>query len=71
MSADQLPMPVGDISANYSPNPMVRLHGRGPEGELCRSCRHLVRSNHGTARSYLKCDRRSLSRCSSSDQRAK
>jgi hypothetical protein len=63
--------PTGDFSANHSANPMVRHHGKGPQGKTCRTCRHAVSVNRGTVRDYWKCTRRGLSRSSATDHRLK
>lgn len=71
MNDDAFLFPTGDIEANYDPNPMVRKHGRGPDGATCRHCRHAVPINRGTVRDYWKCDRRGISRSSATDHRLK
>lgn len=63
------PLPIGDFTANFDPNPMVRLHGRGPEETKCKACRHMVSVFY--SRRYWKCDRHSLSKSAASDHRLK
>ena len=68
--SEQEIIPIGDIASNYAPNPMIRRHGRGPEGETCRTCAHLVATSP-TGKTYWKCDRYSLSNSDASDFRSK
>ncbi len=72
--SDNLVLPIGDIANNYSPNPMVVRHGRGPEAARCKTCRHLqaqsIRSIRSSRR-YWKCTRYSVSHCTASDFRMK
>jgi len=69
MSDDMLP--IGDFSVNFDPNPMVRLHGRGPEGKACRSCRHMVTHTPTGNRTYWKCYRRGITNGAGTDHRLK
>lgn len=62
--------PVGDLENNYSPNPMVRRHGRGPAGARCKTCRHLTRAGY-RSRTYFKCLRYRVSHSTASDFRMK
>jgi hypothetical protein len=64
-------LPVGDIANNYSPNPMVRRHGRGPEGARCKTCRYLQAQRIRSRRSYWKCVRYSMNHSTASDFRKK
>ena len=69
--ADQGILPIGDIANYYDPNPMIRKHGRGPDGETCGACRHLIFTTPTGNRTYRKCDRYSISRSDASDFRKK
>lgn len=71
MSESDLILPTGDIANNYDPNPMIRQHGRGPEGAVCKTCAHLVSICPTGNKSYWKCDRYSLSRSDATDFRLK
>jgi hypothetical protein len=64
-------LPIGDIASNYSPNPMVVRHGRGPEGKHCRTCRHIVPTSYRTDRTYWKCERRGITHGQGTDHRKK
>jgi len=64
-------MPVGDFANNFDPNPMVVLHGRGPEEARCKTCRHVVQTCPTGHRTYWKCNRRRISRSAQSDHRLK
>ena len=66
---DQTILPVGDIANNFDPNPMIRKHGRGPEGVKCKTCRHLISTCPTGNRTYLKCDLYSVSRSDATDFR--
>jgi len=70
-SDDPSLFPTGDLANNFSPNPMVRRHGRGPEGTHCKTCRYLQSQSFGTARHYWKCTRYSVSHSEASDFRLK
>ena len=51
-----------------SPNPMVRLHGPGPEGATCGTCDHLFGRKYN--RIYWKCGKRGdLTKSYRTDQR--
>jgi len=65
------PLPIGDFTANFDPNPMVRTHGRGPEWARCRECAHIVATCPTGNKTYWKCARRSMSRSDGSDHRLK
>jgi len=69
--SEQTVLPIGCIANNYSPNPMVVRHGRGPEGASCKTCRHLVPTSHNTNRTYWKCDRRGMTHGQDTDHRLK
>ena len=64
-------LPVGDIANNYSPNPMIRKYGRGPEGARCKTCGYLVSTCPTGNKTYWKCSRYSLSNSDASDFRQK
>lgn len=49
------------------PNPCVYVFGPGPEGKTCKTCAHLVRRDY--AKTYYKCDKRSMSRSEATDHR--
>lgn len=49
---------------------MHRLHGPGPDGITCKGCVHLVYGG-GNVRRFLKCELYRISRCESTDWRAK
>jgi len=49
---------------------MHGLHGHGPEGQTCKNCDHLLRSRFHDSK-YLKCELYGVTRCESSDWRAK
>lgn len=65
------PLPIGDFTANFDPNPMVVKHGRGPEGKTCRTCSHIKRWTPTGNRTYIKCYRRGISRSDGTDHRLK
>jgi len=48
-------------------NPCVRLFGPGPEGAICKSCRHL--RSHWTARRFYKCELRTFSHGPATDHK--
>lgn len=51
-----------------SPNPMVMLHGRGPEGVKCKSCQYLYRKPyHG--KHYYKCEKHGDTKGAGTDMR--
>lgn len=50
-----------------SPNPLVRVHGYGPTGTFCKTCRHLW--VHSMARNYYKCQLRDRSHGPATDHR--
>jgi len=64
-------LPIGDIANNYDPNPMIVRHGRGPEWETCRTCRHVVSTCPTGNKTYWKCSRRAVSRSCTTDHRLK
>lgn len=70
MSEPERLLPTGDFASNFSDNPMVRRHGRGPEGETCRSCRHLA-AKQFNARRYYKCEWRGDTNGQGTDHRLK
>jgi hypothetical protein len=49
------------------PNPCVYVFGPGPDGKTCKTCAHLVRREY--AKTYYKCDKRSMSRSEATDHR--
>lgn len=49
-------------------NPLVRLYGKGPDGEKCKRCVHLFR--HLCGKTYFKCDLRTFTRGPGSDHKA-
>lgn len=61
---DHLLFPLDGLAGSADPNPMIRRHGRGPDGRTCRQCRHAV-----AADTYWKCRRRSVSRSHGTDHR--
>ena len=71
MIADDLVLPLGPEGLRElrrrRPNPMVVVHGRGPEDETCGTCRHLVA--HGYRRTYYKCLLRGDTRSATTDLR--
>ena len=69
--SEDLILPIGDIANNYSPNPMIVRHGRGPEGARCKTCRHILAFSPTGNRTYWKCDLRAISRSDASDHRQK
>lgn len=69
--SDPTPLPIGDITANYDDNPMVRRHGRGPESRYCATCAHIRRVSPTGNRTYVKCYRRGVSRSYGTDHRLK
>jgi hypothetical protein len=50
-------------------NPCVKLYGPGPEGAICKTCRHL--GAHWTARKFYKCELRTFSRGPATDHRVR
>jgi hypothetical protein len=50
-------------------NPCVRAFGRGPEGEICKTCRHLF--CHATNKLFYKCDLRAFTNGPGSDHRVR
>ena len=64
-------LPIGDFANNFDPNPMIVRHGRGPKGETCRTCRHMLATSVRTNRTYWKCEWRGVSRCAATDHRLK
>jgi len=50
-------------------NPMVRLFGLGPEGEICKNCAHLI--GHSYSHTYYKCNLRTITSGPSSDHRVR
>lgn len=50
-------------------NPMLRLVGPGPEGRRCGDCVHLLARS--LAKTYYKCELRSLSGSATSDHRVR
>lgn len=69
--SDQEVLPVGDIANNFDANPMIRRHGRGPDGVHCRSCLHLISTCPTGNRIYWKCAFYSVSRSGGTDFRLK
>ena len=69
--SEDLILPIGDIANNYSPNPMVRRHGPGPEGKTCKTCRRMVAGPGEHQRTYWKCERRGISAGQGTDHRMK
>ena len=63
--------PVGSFEDNFNDNPMVRKHGKGPDGVRCKTCRHMTTSGGGFVRTYWKCSRRGISRSTATDHRLK
>jgi ribosomal protein L37AE/L43A len=53
-----------------SSNPMVRAYDRGPEGTKCKDCKFLLRDKYHDY-TYLKCEKRGITRGSGTDHRAK
>ena len=51
------------------PNPMVRLHGLGPEGVTCKHCAY-IRANQ-QASTYYKCTLRGVTHGAGTDHRLK
>jgi hypothetical protein len=51
-------------------NPCVRLFGRGPDGTICKTCRHLFSHRPGKKRFY-KCDLRECTNGPGSDHRVR
>jgi len=60
----------GYLGPAVSPNPMVKVHGPGPEGKTCGTCAYLFRKRY-TSRTYLKCSMRGgLTSGAATDQKA-
>lgn len=60
----------GYLGPEASPNPMVRVHGTGPEGTTCGTCGYLFRKRY-TNKTYLKCSMRGgLTSGAATDQKA-
>lgn len=55
-------------SVRQDSNPMVRLFGLGPDGQTCRSCRHLIR--YSQAATWSKCALRCNSGGRATDHRS-
>lgn len=72
MKDDLWSMPIGAFKSRRK-DPQPRGHaappGSGPEGETCRSCRHLVRRE--LAKTYFKCALRRRTHGRATDVRAK
>ena len=65
----QLEQQEGYVGPVASPNPMVKVHGPGPEGARCKTCIHLLRYRQGR---YMKCELRGdLTHGAATDQRAR
>lgn len=58
MAAEQLELEIqtGYLGPVVSPNPMIQIHGPGPEGATCGRCAHLV--GWARSRTYWKCSKR-------------
>lgn len=64
----ELDLGIAHLGKPRSPNPMVYLHGPGPEGSTCGACKHL--EGHAYARMYWKCTMRGdLTHGAATDQR--
>jgi hypothetical protein len=50
--------PLFEVPLYLEPNPMVHLCGRGPEGETCRHCRHVIANPTRSRRTFYKCRKR-------------
>jgi hypothetical protein len=51
------------------PNPCVRAFGKGPEGAICKQCKHLFRKR--ISKTYIKCDLRTYTNGPGSDHKAR
>jgi len=51
------------------PNPMVRTYGPGPDGRICRECRHLIAKRF--AKTYYKCRYRANTNGPGTDHRVR
>lgn len=68
MRGDALTLDLAGLDQQAGPaNPCVTVWGPGPEGERCRSCRHLVRP--GANRAWPKCSLRAITRGAATDHR--
>ena len=71
MTDEQPILPIGDINVNFDPNPMVIHHGRGPDTARCKTCRFIEYTSPTGNRTYIKCQRRGVSRSTATDHRLK
>ena len=60
----------GQAKAPEAINPCVRMFGRGPEGSICKICKHLDYHQPGNKRFY-KCYLRPFTRGPGSDHRVR
>jgi hypothetical protein len=51
-------------------NPMVRVHGYGPKGKQCKTCKHLISHRPGQNR-YYKCTLRGITHGPGTDHRVR
>jgi hypothetical protein len=65
----RLRMEAKEAEKNREPNPMVRAFGRGPEGKICRECRHMIVKRF--AKTYYKCRFRENTNGPGSDHRVR
>lgn len=70
MNKDLFGHPISETEPkNIKGNPLISVYGPGPEGKICKNCKHLwVKKMSGR---YLKCDLRPLTAGPGSDHRAK
>lgn len=68
MTQLELEIQTAYIGSCKDPNPMTRIHGPGPEGTICGTCKHLV--GWQKSRIYWKCSKRGdLTHGAATDQR--
>lgn len=70
----ELPAPSGPAkpakgsSGAYLENPMLYVHGPGPQGRICNSCAHLG-LYEGNTSNYYKCSLRGITHGAGTDHR--
>jgi hypothetical protein len=64
----QLEIPVG-IKRSDRIKKMHGVFGKGPDGKLCKTCAHLIRTGY-KSRTYIKCDLNKITKGEATDWRA-
>lgn len=61
------PLPLRNRSGSFNINPCIAVLGKGPDGEKCKNCKHLISKKY--AKTYYKCALRGTSNSTSTDHR--